>query len=236
MEKREKSRRSREKPPRGERRGRFAYPLRYALIALIIAASVMLNMAVIFAFSAESREESGDRSGNVTEMIVRLLYPGYDDLSFSEQVDAVESVHRIVRKAAHFLEYALLGFLTAALMLFLRRYLSKRRIERWKTWFYPTEFCFLYAVSDEVHQIFSDRGSSAKDVIIDTAGAVFGIILIQLIVGVFGRLLSRKKKKKAAAEDDEATPSSLPETEDDGAHDPACGVEEAAPCELPPTE
>ena len=48
--------------------------------------------------------------------------------------------------------------------------------------------CVLYAISDEVHQFFvPGRGPQAKDVFIDSAGAVVGICMY--------RMISRIKKK-----------------------------------------
>ena len=221
---------------------------RYIAIALCIALFVVLNMAIIFSFSAESREESGDRSASLAAIVLRIVYPDYDQLSSVEKVEAMETVHHLVRKAAHFLEYALLGFLTSSLMLFLRRYLVKRKIEPWKTWFYPAEFCFLYAITDEVHQVYSERGPSPKDVLIDTAGALCGILLIQLIVLTVRALRKGKKggtaPKAAVAHSTEEAGASDREAVDTAASDgsvpdedgSAEGEVEVAPCALPPTD
>lgn len=168
---------------------------RYVVIALCIAFFVAVNMVIIFALSAESREESGARSAGVTAFVVRIIYPDYDNMAYDDKLAAMESAHHYVRKAAHFLEYALLGFLTSGLLLFLRRYLSRRKLEFWKTWFFPAEFCFLYAVTDEVHQIFSERGASPKDVLIDTLGAISGILFIHLIVWAVGSVRRKAKGK-----------------------------------------
>ena len=167
---------------------RFRHPLRYVAIALCIALFVVANMVLIFYFSSESKEESGTRSTGVTVFVVRLLHPDYDFMDYNAQLAAVDDAHGLVRKAAHLLEYALLGYLTASLMLFLRRYMYRHRIDYWKTWFYPAEFSFLYAVTDEVHQIFSERGPSIRDVFIDFAGAMIGICLIQLTVFLCSRI------------------------------------------------
>lgn len=165
----------------------------YIVIALCIAFFVVVNMVIIFALSAESREESGTRSADITAFAVRVIYPDYENMSYDDQLTVIESAHPYVRKAAHFLEYALLGLLTSGFLLFIRRFLSRHMLERWKTWLYPTVFCFLYAVTDEVHQIFSNRGASPKDVLIDTLGAIFGVLFIQWIVSTAGRPRRRKK-------------------------------------------
>ena len=42
--------------------------------------------------------------------------------------------------------------------------------------------CVLYAISDEVHQLFvSGRGAQVKDVLIDSAGAIVGVGLYLVI-------------------------------------------------------
>lgn len=181
---------------------------RYVVIALCIAFFVAVNMVIIFALSAESREESGARSADIASLMIRIFYSDYENMSYDDQQAAMESVHHYVRKAAHFLEYALLGFLTSALLLFLRRYLYGRRLGYKITWLYPTIFCILYAVTDEVHQIFSNRGASPKDVVIDSVGAIFGILCIQLIAAAVRRKEKgkcRKRKHQGGTNGNEAT-------------------------------
>ena len=47
-------------------------------------------------------------------------------------------------------------------------------------------FSVLYAASDEVHQLFVDgRAGSAVDVLIDSGGALFGILLAVLAFLIF---------------------------------------------------
>jgi VanZ family protein len=54
-------------------------------------------------------------------------------------------------------------------------------------------FCILYAVADELHQLFvPGRAASPVDVLIDTGGALLGILLFALL-----RFLIRKKRSKA---------------------------------------
>jgi VanZ family protein len=53
---------------------------------------------------------------------------------------------------------------------------------------------FLYACTDEIHQIFvPDRGPGVKDVMIDTAGALAGIVIYLLVSRIAGAV--RKKKQ-----------------------------------------
>lgn len=161
----------------------------YMTVAAFLAVLVLLNMVMIFCFSAASKEESGDMSSGLTRSIMRLLYPGFDEVSYMGQQNILQSVHKFIRKAAHFCEFALLGLLTTGLMLFVSRYLKRLRV--WLTWVVPTVFTLLYAISDEVHQIFSDRGSRVTDVLIDFAGALCGILLIHSLVWFFRQWRAR---------------------------------------------
>lgn len=164
---------------------------------LCVALLMMANMILIFSFSAENREESGDRSRAVTTAIARLLDPSFDDMTDAEQTVAVERIHGVVRKAAHFLEFALLGFLSAGLLLLLRHFWWPR-LTHLQAWLIPAAFCLLYAASDEIHQLFTERGARVGDVAIDFCGAVFGIACLHLAAWLTARIIGRHRAGKEA--------------------------------------
>lgn len=163
------------------------------ILTVILACLLISNMAVIFLFSSADRVESGETSAGVTRFLLETFYAPYDELPAAEQEAILHSTHKFVRKAAHFCEFALLGFLSAGLLLWVSA--RKRAMKAWKTWVYPAAFTLLYAVSDEVHQMFTDRGARVTDVLIDFAGACFGILLIQGLAWLVGR--GRKGKYKS---------------------------------------
>lgn len=169
--------------------------------AILLAVLIAANMALIFFFSSESGEESGNRSEGVTDIVIDITCPDYDELPPTEQESLLAHVHHLVRKTAHFLEYALLGFLTACLLLHLSRCLIPR-IRPWQTWVVPAGFCLAYAASDEIHQIFSNRGPRVTDVLIDFFGAVCGICVIQLAVW----LIKLRKTKQETNRKETARP------------------------------
>lgn len=171
----------------------------HVFIAILLAVLIAANMVLIYFFSAESGEESGNRSEGVTDMVIDITCPDYDKLPPAEQESLLARVHHLVRKTAHFLEYALLGFLTACLLLHLRRRLIPR-IRLWQTRVGPVGFCLAYAASDEIHQIFSNRGPRVTDVIIDTAGAVCGMAFLHVCVWLFGRIRAAMKHRKEGKE------------------------------------
>ena len=165
----------------------------FVTLAIILTVAVLINMAIIYFFSEESMEDSGNRSTGIVEKLMHLLHPDYDSLDWDTQMDIMASTHRLVRKLAHFAEFGLLGFLSAWLVAYVNR--RKKWIRAWLEWLIPTVFCLLYAISDEVHQIFSNRGASAKDVVIDFAGAVTGILLLRAILGIV-RAAKRRRERR----------------------------------------
>ncbi len=161
------------------------------IAVLCVVLLLLAHMAVIFSFSSESREESGSRSEAITKAIARLLNPSFDDMTAEEQTAWVENLHFAVRKTAHFLEYALLGILSTGLLLLLRRH-GWARIPCLYTWLIPAVFCLIYAASDELHQLFVDRGAQVQDVVLDFCGALFGMSCLHLLVwGISARRARR---------------------------------------------
>lgn len=64
---------------------------------------------MIFGFSSQSAESSGELSGSFTDTVLSLL-PSYQELSPPEQVAVVSVAHELVRSAAHIATFAALGF------------------------------------------------------------------------------------------------------------------------------
>ena len=148
----------------------------YGLVCLIV-------MEAIFFFSAMPAKESAKVSGRITETAVRIVYPEYQKLPEQQQKGAYRLMEHIVRKSAHFFEYMILSaMVTLLLSTFPLRFHS----------FLAWLFTSLYAATDEWHQAFIDgRGPMLRDVLIDSAGAATGILLIVLI-----RFIYRKTRRE----------------------------------------
>jgi VanZ family protein len=160
-------------------------------VTAVLAVLILVNMAIIFQFSSAGREESGELSEGITRKVVRLLYRDFEDRPTEEQQIILQKAHKFIRKAAHFSEFGLLGFLSACLLLVISAVF--RKLKLWLTLTAPAVFTLLYAISDEVHQIFSGRGPRVTDVLIDFAGALCGILLIHGIVCLVARGKKREK-------------------------------------------
>ena len=135
-------------------------------------------MGVIFVFSAKTAPESTVQSNRVGKLLCSVFVEGYGSMPSEEQLKMAENIDSFVRKTAHFLEYSLLGALTL---------LAAKAWLRGKTLFssrYPWGalfWCIIYAISDELHQYFvPGRACKVQDMILDSFGAAFGILLVLL--------------------------------------------------------
>ncbi len=150
----------------------------------IVAAVALAGVCVfVFAMSAMPGGESGGLSLKIAKAIARCVVVGYDSLPLAGQLLWQDRLHFLVRKAAHFTEYAVLGALAANLLR------QASRDPKWASrvaviepafrlvlvsWF----FSVAYAASDEFHQLFvPGRAGAAGDVAIDSAGALVGILV-----------------------------------------------------------
>lgn len=166
------------------------------LASIIFACFTIYIMLLIFSFSAQTGDVSSGVSKSVSEAIAKLLVDGFSSLSQAEKLEQIKALVPIVRKVAHFLVYAALGFFSLLSTLsFLRE--SKKELLLKKVLLGVSAFCLLYAASDEIHQLFVlERSGSALDVILDFCGACFGIAVSLLIFRIFCKLIDKSTRKK----------------------------------------
>ena len=124
---------------------------------------IALNLAFIWGNSLVTGTDSGNISGGIMAWLNSFLNFG---------PEGMEILHHLIRKAAHFTEFACLGALLA----------WRCSMEMQK---HPIAFPMLLGMAaglvDETIQLFTpDRGPSLTDVWIDTSGALAGIMLLIL--------------------------------------------------------
>lgn len=135
----------------------------------------LIWMAIIFYLSHQAGTQSSQLSGGITD----FLWTFSQFLPLQE-----ETFHTIIRKSAHFTAYFILGTLT-----FYALYNKNLFKNATIAWIIAT----LYAGTDEYHQTFiPGRSGEVRDVIIDSAGALTGIISIILIISIFKKARLRK--------------------------------------------
>lgn len=127
----------------------------------------ILICVLIFVFSSQNGDESSNTSGRLVTFLKSIF-----GNAISEDVLVV-----IVRKGAHISIYFILGIFAS---------LSSHELLKDKSMLVKCltaiTFCFLYACSDELHQLFvSERSGSFVDVCIDASGFVTSSVLVGLI-------------------------------------------------------
>lgn len=138
---------------------------------------VMIWMIVVFFFSNQSSDVSSKQSGGITETVVKVIKKDNKEISQNE----IDTIETIVRKCAHFTLYTIGGILVMNCI-----YTTKIQYKR--KFIYAILFLFLYAITDEVHQLFvSGRSGEITDVLLDTIGSCFGIV-------IFSRLIKYKRR------------------------------------------
>ncbi len=113
---------------------------------------------------------NGTRSSEQSQWVVDVLrFLGINLESFLAELATL-----IVRKLAHFTEYLILYFLFYKVIYM---YFGKG-----KALLISLMFVFLFSCTDEFHQLFiPGRDGNFKDILIDTSGGMFGLIIICII-------------------------------------------------------
>lgn len=133
---------------------------------------VVCCMLIIFMFSSDSGTASSKKSDSVIINLVEVILN--KKVNNKDRDKYIEKYVFPVRKCAHFTIYLILGILVISL-------LSEYRILNSKTVLYTLLIVFLYACSDEFHQLFvSGRSSEIRDVLIDSSGGFIGSYLYYL--------------------------------------------------------
>ena len=150
-------------------------------------------MCVIFSFSAQEKEESSQVSEAFSYRMVNstglLFHLNLDEEQIREIANAIEHT---VRRAAHMTEY---GILSVLFYIWLGKWqfvVSKRSAM-------AIVLAALYAASDELHQYFvPGRAGRFSDVIIDSIGAITGVLVFLGVKKCISFLWNRHKLEKTA--------------------------------------
>ena len=97
-----------------------------------------------------------------------------------------EELQFITRKSAHFIGYMILGILAIGLILQYENIYKKPQ--------FAFLICVLYAISDEIHQLFvPGRAGQVRDVLIDSSGSFLGIFLVMFFVRFLRKIRNKNK-------------------------------------------
>ena len=141
---------------------------------IIFAILTLLWVAVIFSFSLQPGEVSGSLSESFLQKVLEWFAPGIFEKLETMPQEQLDMWHMVLRKCAHFTEFAVLGVLSDLTLL--QTKMSRRVLM-------TMAFCLVVASMDETLQLFVDgRVGRVVDVLIDGAGALSGSILIVVSV------------------------------------------------------
>lgn len=143
-------------------------------LAILFWIFTAICFVIIFYFSNQSADESAAQSGILLKLIRAIL----GDNAFSDF---------IVRKCAHFLEYVGTCLVVNCALLFSK---GKKQVPL------AIAIASIYAITDEVHQIFVDgRSCEFRDWFIDTCGAITGAMIFLAIIFVISKIKSKLSHK-----------------------------------------
>ena len=136
---------------------------------IVLLMVIVLTLAFIWGNSLLSREQSSDESAWVLQLVTPVL---------ELFVGKGRVTEHLVRKLAHFTEFALLG-------LELLFWFSGVREKRREGLLLAMAHGLFAALTDETIQLFSGRGSQVQDVWLDfagvTAGAAFALLVSAIV-------------------------------------------------------
>lgn len=153
------------------------------ILRAILMLLLLSTFFIIFGFSSQDGEKSGNISKKITEEIITRI-PQIQEKEQNEREAITLRIEKVIRKIAHFSIYTAVGLLLMALI-------STFEMKEKNRIIMSLIIGIIYASSDEIHQSFvPERSPMITDVMIDTMGVMLGILLIML-----GKAIIKKYKK-----------------------------------------
>lgn len=150
---------------------------------------ILLSMVLIFKFSSQNGNDTNYLSLKVTNKIASIVFKNYNLQSNEIKNYITYSLNIIIRKTAHFTMYYILGSSVYLLIFSMKKHFKK-------CFAFSLSIPLLYAISDELHQLFTNgRTAKVTDVIIDETGAFFGSLTVFAVIACFNYLKLNHTKK-----------------------------------------
>ena len=153
---------------------------------MIFGILLIIWMGIIFFMSNQNGDESGKTSSDIVMFIIdkydKLTNASSDTIEYHHSEEFMNKANFIFRKICHFSEYLVLC------ILFFNFVIAVNKFTILLCNLYSIIFSLFYASLDEYHQTFvTGRGGIASDVLIDTFGAIIGLVLINLVHTIIKR-------------------------------------------------
>lgn len=128
---------------------------------------------IIFYLSNQPGNISGGESSHLIYNTLHFIYTCLN-LDTSHLNEIILIIHNPLRECMHSLEYLILGVLTINLLIQTQVKENKMII--------TILFCFIYATTDEIHQLFiPGRTFEYFDILMDMVGTLIGTLITKLI-------------------------------------------------------
>ena len=155
--------------------------VRLRILAIL---TTLIWMIVIFRFSMDTGTSSHELSDLCVRIFNKAVYSFTGkDLTISITPEHYALIELFFRKLAHMSIYFVLS-INVMIVLFTFNIKMSLRM------FISALFCFLYALSDD------GRGASFTDCLIDTSGALLGIIAALILYCILYTLMTKYQKRK----------------------------------------
>lgn len=158
--------------------------------SLVIRWLLLAAMCVsVFVFSSFGADDSSEQSSFIVDGLIKLFFYDFQEMSPPERAALTDVLTVVVRKGAHFSEYALMGVLAFGAFVRIKKYIPR--------YLASLVFCIVYAATDEFHQMFvPGRAGMVRDVIVDSCGAATGTLLacfVSLMIAAYAVLHKKEK-------------------------------------------
>ena len=155
------------------------------LIKILSFLSVLFWAAVIFHFSAAPGAKSEALSGGVSNNILQFLLSFFGSVFKNTKMIVVDGY---VRETAHSLEYAVFGALVYNAVI------QSEKVKKF-TLLISIALGFLYALSDETHQLFvPNRAFELIDLTMDLIGITIGVLFCRWLYKIIKQKINSSKK------------------------------------------
>ena len=131
-------------------------------------------MITVFFFSNEQSKESSNTSQTVIKTGLNQV-KSFKEMEEPKKNELVENLQHPARKLAHFTLYTVGGLIIFS-------FVNTFNISVKKKIGFTILFGFIYASTDEIHQLFTEgRSEQITDLLIDTSGVLVGCMVLYLL-------------------------------------------------------
>ena len=148
--------------------------------------AVLIWMMVIFCFTAQNGDESGDLSSGVTHLVMTVFNQLFQlEWSQAELLEMVSIWDYPIRKLAHMTEFGILAVLIFVTIKYYRFVNTTK-----KRYLYAWLVAVVYAATDEFHQLFvPGRSGNLFDVCVDASGALIAMTFVYIVSMLYKRII-----------------------------------------------